>query len=345
VTAAAPDGSVQTGAARAIARCDVLAALSSLPTGIERVAYSEEHRAANALVGEWMREAGLTVRQDAAGERPDAADGADRAGLDRDPLDLDDDLGGGHERVAASRIGGAAGVAGAAGDLQREPARACDGRDHRERAVRVDEVRTLLDVGLEVADQLLGAPGRVADPRGVEPERGHRLRHGRARAVGRREPVLPGPTGEGAGAEQRVAEAGPLLVGEADQLEREGQGCGFDARGHLDGEQDTEHPVEPAGVRDGVEVAAEHERGQPLPLPLDPAADVPGGVLPHGQPGLAHPLADERVRGAVLLGVRDALDAGRQRGERGEDVAAGDRARRPGLRGLVRCSGGHAAPA
>ena len=57
----------QIGAARAIARCDVLAALSSLPTGIERVAFSEEHRAANALVGEWMREAGLTVRQDAAG--------------------------------------------------------------------------------------------------------------------------------------------------------------------------------------------------------------------------------------------------------------------------------------
>lgn len=58
---------VQTGAARALARCEVLAALSSLPTGLERVAFSEEHRAANALVGEWMREAGLTVRQDAAG--------------------------------------------------------------------------------------------------------------------------------------------------------------------------------------------------------------------------------------------------------------------------------------
>jgi allantoate deiminase len=57
----------ETDAARAIARCDVLAALSSLPDRIERVAFSEEHRAANALVGEWMREAGLTVRQDAAG--------------------------------------------------------------------------------------------------------------------------------------------------------------------------------------------------------------------------------------------------------------------------------------
>jgi allantoate deiminase len=55
------------GAARALARCDALAGLSSLPDGIERVSLSPEHRAANALVGEWMQEAGLAVRQDAAG--------------------------------------------------------------------------------------------------------------------------------------------------------------------------------------------------------------------------------------------------------------------------------------
>ena len=55
------------GAARALARCDALAALTSLPTGIERLHLSPEHRAANDLVGGWMREAGLTARQDAAG--------------------------------------------------------------------------------------------------------------------------------------------------------------------------------------------------------------------------------------------------------------------------------------
>jgi allantoate deiminase len=58
---------VTTGAARALARCDALAELTSLPDGIERVSFSPEHRAANAVVGEWMREAGLAVRQDAAG--------------------------------------------------------------------------------------------------------------------------------------------------------------------------------------------------------------------------------------------------------------------------------------
>jgi allantoate deiminase len=55
------------GATRALERCEVLAALTSLPDGIERVSFSPEHRAANALVGEWMQEAGLRVRHDAAG--------------------------------------------------------------------------------------------------------------------------------------------------------------------------------------------------------------------------------------------------------------------------------------
>lgn len=55
------------GADRALARCDVLAGLTSMTGGIERVAFSPEHAAANATVGGWMREAGLAVRQDAAG--------------------------------------------------------------------------------------------------------------------------------------------------------------------------------------------------------------------------------------------------------------------------------------
>ena len=48
-------------------RCDRLAALSSRPDGIERVYLSPEHAAANELAGTWMREAGLSTWQDAAG--------------------------------------------------------------------------------------------------------------------------------------------------------------------------------------------------------------------------------------------------------------------------------------
>ncbi|MCU1438178.1 MAG: allantoate amidohydrolase [Naasia sp.] len=56
-----------TGAVRALERCALLARLSSLPGGIERVTLSAEHAAANALVAGWLREAGLEARQDPAG--------------------------------------------------------------------------------------------------------------------------------------------------------------------------------------------------------------------------------------------------------------------------------------
>jgi allantoate deiminase len=56
-------------AARVLGRCDELAAISSLPGGIERVHLSPEHARANALVAAWMREAGLDAWQDAAGNQ------------------------------------------------------------------------------------------------------------------------------------------------------------------------------------------------------------------------------------------------------------------------------------
>src|SRR5246127_2789485 len=55
-------------AQRVLERCDELAAISALPDGlIERAYLTVEHKAANALVAEWMSEAGLTTWQDAAG--------------------------------------------------------------------------------------------------------------------------------------------------------------------------------------------------------------------------------------------------------------------------------------
>jgi allantoate deiminase len=50
-------------------RCDELAAISSQPDRMERVHLSKEHRAANDLVAAWMREAGLSTWQDAAGNQ------------------------------------------------------------------------------------------------------------------------------------------------------------------------------------------------------------------------------------------------------------------------------------
>lgn len=50
-------------------RCDELATISSLPDRLERVHLSPEHKAANAMVAQWMTEAGLTTWQDAAGNQ------------------------------------------------------------------------------------------------------------------------------------------------------------------------------------------------------------------------------------------------------------------------------------
>jgi allantoate deiminase len=60
----------RTSALSLLARCDELAAYSTLPHGlIRRVYLTEEHRAVNALAAGWMAEAGMTTWQDAAGNQ------------------------------------------------------------------------------------------------------------------------------------------------------------------------------------------------------------------------------------------------------------------------------------
>lgn len=62
-----PDG-LAILARRVMARCDELARITATPgAGIERVYLSPEHARVNRLVAEWMRETGMTARQDAAG--------------------------------------------------------------------------------------------------------------------------------------------------------------------------------------------------------------------------------------------------------------------------------------
>lgn len=59
--------SAAQAAARVMARCDRLAEISETPGMLTRVYLSPEHMQANALVGEWMREAGMRVWQDGVG--------------------------------------------------------------------------------------------------------------------------------------------------------------------------------------------------------------------------------------------------------------------------------------
>ena len=56
-------------ARRVMARCDELARVTATPGAIERVYLSPEHARVNRLAAEWMREIGMTPRQDAAGNQ------------------------------------------------------------------------------------------------------------------------------------------------------------------------------------------------------------------------------------------------------------------------------------
>lgn len=75
----ASDTAVTLSARRIWDRCDELARLSELDHGLTRVFLSSEHRAANALVMGWMRDAGMIARIDAIGNVVGRYEGAQDA--------------------------------------------------------------------------------------------------------------------------------------------------------------------------------------------------------------------------------------------------------------------------
>ncbi|WP_285726032.1 allantoate amidohydrolase [Psychromicrobium xiongbiense] len=60
---------IAQAADRVMRRCDELARVSAVPGQIERVYLSPEHARVNRLAAQWMREVGLSPRQDAAGNQ------------------------------------------------------------------------------------------------------------------------------------------------------------------------------------------------------------------------------------------------------------------------------------
>lgn len=65
----APPERIASAARRVMGRCEELARVTSMTGGIERVYLSPEHARVNRLAAEWMRELGMTTRQDAAGNQ------------------------------------------------------------------------------------------------------------------------------------------------------------------------------------------------------------------------------------------------------------------------------------
>ncbi len=74
-----PDA-LAAAARRVMARCDELARVTATPGEIERVYLSPEHARVNRLAAEWMREIGMSSRQDAAGNQVGRLEASDRHG-------------------------------------------------------------------------------------------------------------------------------------------------------------------------------------------------------------------------------------------------------------------------
>jgi allantoate deiminase len=72
---------IAEAARRVMARCDELARVSAMTDGIERVYLSPEHARVNRLAAEWMREVGMTTRQDAAGNQVGRLDASGSSGV------------------------------------------------------------------------------------------------------------------------------------------------------------------------------------------------------------------------------------------------------------------------
>ena len=143
---------------------------------------------------------------------------------------------------------------------------------------------------------------------GVEAELHQRIAHGDAVTVACVEHALVEGAGHRAAAEQRRGEAHPLLVGKADDFDRERQalaaaveiGDAGDRRDHA------QRPVPFAGVAHGVVVRAEHQARQARPLAFVAAADIADRVEMRTHAGVAHPAQDEFGGGAQLAGQIDA---------------------------------------
>ena len=215
-----------------------------------------------ALVEELL--GGLDDGGDDPGPADDAARRADRAvpDLGGDLAQLERELRRAGERVAALVHRRRAGVRGLARPRD-APALDAVGAEHgAEGNAHRLEHRPLLDVELEVGRGRLELRPRLEGPVEVDAVRSER--------VGERDPV---PVGQLAqlvlvahraarrrGAEERAAEARALLVGPVDEPDRDRRRALLgDPAQHLGARDDVEAAVEPAAVRDRVDVAADQD--------------------------------------------------------------------------------------
>ena len=124
-------------------------------------------------------------------------------------------------------------------------------------------MRALLDVRLEVPGQGRRVDRGLVHPRWVQAVGGERIAEGDAVLVGQVPPRVVPHAGHRRRPHERLAEAGALLVGERDDLDRDGE-VRDPVSEHLDdgdAGQDTDDPVEAAGVHADADEGLDRDEG------------------------------------------------------------------------------------
>ena len=199
------------------------------------------------------------------------------------------------------------------------------GPEHdRQGQVEALEHRALLDVQLQVGGRAGELPAGVSRALEVDSVLGQHVGQRRAGGVAQApEEIRVEALRDGARAEQAAAEAEALLVGPVDEPDRRGRPpVRRQPPQHLETAQHVQAAVEPAPVRDRVEVAADHHGA--LGGSRERRPEVAGlvGLDAHGQ--LREPLAVPVPPARPGLGPAHALRAALVAGERLELAQLGD---------------------
>jgi hypothetical protein len=184
--------------------------------------------------------------------------------------------------------------------------------------------RPLLDVDLAVAQQPLALARCASDVRRRAGEVAQRRSQRHAVVVDELEQRGLEAPGHGAAAEVGRAVPQPLLVAEAQDVDREGQprALGAQALDARHGGEHPERPVERARVADGVQVRAEQQRPRRGVRAREPADEVARGVDAHLEASRGHPIAHQRVGPRHRRRGEAARQAPRLLAHRGELAAA-----------------------
>jgi hypothetical protein len=200
-------------------------------------------------------------RGDDARPERGAADGRDAVVGDPDVGDGEREAGRGAEAVTAHRHRHGAGVRGLAAEDQPLPLDALRAGDRADAEAAVLEHRSLLDVHLDIGLGVGHAGARRVEVLDVDPVRGEHGRELVAVAIGQRaqHAEVERPHRRRA-PEEAAPEPGPLLVGPVDERHRHRRDAvGGQRAQQLEPGHHAECAVEPAALRDAVEVAAHDE--------------------------------------------------------------------------------------